>query len=106
MRWIAVALISLFSLGAYAAQPENGAVWHQPAATPMMERIESFHHILIWIIAIIVVVVTLLLAYVVVRFNAKANKDAGYVQPQHNNRSRLDISPGPYPVVHRVFQLS
>lgn len=75
MRWIAVALISLFSLSAYAGQPTDGALGFQPAATDIMERINSFHNILLVIITLIVVIVMALLLYVVFRFNSKANKE-------------------------------
>lgn len=74
MRWIAVSLLSLLSLSAHAAQPEPGAIWMQPPATAIMERIENFHMILIVIITLIVVVVMALLLYVIARFNSKANK--------------------------------
>ena len=75
MRWIAVALMSLLPLSAHAAQPEPGGIGFQPAATDIMVRLTNFHNILLWIIAAIVVVVTALLAYVIVRFNSKANKE-------------------------------
>ncbi len=74
MRWIAVALMSLLSLGAHAAQPENGALGLQPAASPVAEKAHFFHDVvLLPIITVIVIVVLLLLLWVVFRFNAKAN---------------------------------
>jgi len=45
----------------------------QEAATPVMERIDDFHDLMLVIITVIVVFVTGLLVYVVVRFNEKAN---------------------------------
>lgn len=45
----------------------------QDAATPAMEHITSFHNMLLYIISGIVAFVTILLLYVIVRFNAKAN---------------------------------
>jgi cytochrome c oxidase subunit 2 len=45
----------------------------QDAVTPAMEHITSFHHMLLYIISAIVAFVTLLLIYVLIRFNAKAN---------------------------------
>ena len=51
MRWIAVALLSLLSLPAMAdGVPVDGALGFQPAASPLMEEITSFHNILLWII--------------------------------------------------------
>lgn len=45
----------------------------QEAATPVMADIRSFHTLLLVIITAIVVFVTMLLVYVMVRFNRKAN---------------------------------
>ena len=53
------------------AQP--GQMGFQEAVTPVMEDIESFHHFLLILITVIVVFVSLLLAYVMLRFNRKAN---------------------------------
>ena len=53
-------------------QPEPWQLNLQQAATPIMERIASLHDGLIWLITIISVFVLLLLAYVAIKFNAKA----------------------------------
>lgn len=45
----------------------------QEAVTPVMEDIVTFHHFLMVIISVIVAFVTVLLAIVILRFNAKAN---------------------------------
>lgn len=45
----------------------------QDAVTPAMEHINSFHNMLLYIISGIVAFVTILLVYVLIRFNAKAN---------------------------------
>jgi len=45
----------------------------QQAATPVMEDLVSFHNFLLILITLIVLFVTALLAYVVIRFNAKSN---------------------------------
>jgi len=45
----------------------------QAAASPVMERLHDFHNILLWTIVSIAVFVTLLLLYVMVRFNKRAN---------------------------------
>ncbi|MEK9645645.1 MAG: cytochrome c oxidase subunit II [Alphaproteobacteria bacterium] len=45
----------------------------QPAATPLMERITDFHNLLLIVITLISLFVLALLAYVMFRFNEKAN---------------------------------
>ena len=45
----------------------------QEAASPVMERIVSFHDLLLWIITLITIFVLVLLAYVCVRFKASNN---------------------------------
>lgn len=54
-----------------APQPKQLGL--QPAASPVMERLHDFHNILLWTIISIAVFVTLLLLYVIVRFNKRAN---------------------------------
>ncbi|WP_435640931.1 cytochrome c oxidase subunit II [Micavibrio aeruginosavorus] len=44
-----------------------------PAATPSATEIHNFHHLLMYIITGIVAFVTVLLVYVMIRFNAKSN---------------------------------
>ena len=53
--------------------PENWQWNLQEAATPVMERMNSFHNMLLIIIVAISAFVFLLLAIIVVRFNARAN---------------------------------
>lgn len=45
----------------------------QDAASPVMEKIHSFHDLLFWLITIITLFVLFLLIYVIVKFNEKAN---------------------------------
>lgn len=45
----------------------------QPAGSPVMERITDFHNFLLIIITLITIFVTLLLLYVIVRYNARRN---------------------------------
>ncbi len=62
------------TLPAMAFEPKPMELGLQPAATPNMERLHSFHdHILMYIIVGIVIFVFALLAWVVIRYNAKAN---------------------------------
>lgn len=67
-------LAALFIPGAALAdQPRPWEVYYQKAATPLMERITSFHDLLLVIITFIVLFVMALLIYVMFRFNEKAN---------------------------------
>jgi cytochrome c oxidase subunit 2 len=64
-------LLSFSSLALADIQP-----WQMnfpEAVTPAMEHITSFHTMLLYIITAIVIFVTVLLVYVMVKFNAKAN---------------------------------
>lgn len=62
------------SLPALAFEPKPTELGFQPPATPNMVRLEDFHNnILLYIITGIVVFVFLLLLWVVIRYNAKAN---------------------------------
>jgi cytochrome c oxidase subunit II len=58
---------------AYAAQPEPWQLGFQPAATSVMERIESLHDLLLWIITLISIFVLALLAFACLRFRASSN---------------------------------
>jgi len=58
---------------ALAAQPASWELSLQPAASPVMESIVSFHNFLLVIITAITLFVLALLLVVIVKFNAKAN---------------------------------
>ena len=60
---------------AYAGlgQPSPWELGFQQAATPVMDDVVWFHGFLLWIITAIVLFVLVLLVYVMVRFNARAN---------------------------------
>lgn len=66
------ALIAL-TASAIGAELKEWAIWHQPAASEMMERISWFDAYTFWFIGPITLFVTILLAYVLVRFSAKRN---------------------------------
>jgi cytochrome c oxidase subunit II len=73
---VSLVIFALFSSGieiAFADQPEPWQMGFQPAATPVMEQIHSFHELLLYILVAITVFVLALLVYVSVRFNEKAN---------------------------------
>ncbi len=58
---------------ALAAQPEPWQIGLQPAASPIMEMIHTFNNGLLIVVSLITLLVLVLLAYCVVRFNARAN---------------------------------
>ncbi len=58
---------------AQLGQPEPWQMDLQQAATPIMEKIASFHYMLLWITGVITAFVLALLLIVIVRFNARAN---------------------------------
>ena len=74
MRHILAALsAALFAAPAFAFEPTDGALGMQPAATRIAERIHHFHNFLLWIIVAIAGFVTLLILWVIVRYNRRAN---------------------------------
>jgi cytochrome c oxidase subunit II len=76
---LAISTLALVMLGGATAesgtlgQPSPWEMGFQPAATPVMEFIETFHFGLLVIITLIMIFVTILLVYVMIRFNAKSN---------------------------------
>ena len=58
---------------AFAAEPQPWETGFQPAASPVMDRIESFHTELFYIISVITAVVLALLIYVILRYNERVN---------------------------------
>ncbi|WP_313980126.1 cytochrome c oxidase subunit II [Iodidimonas nitroreducens] len=52
---------------------EDGLMGLQPAATPVMEQLTSFHDLLLVIITVITLLVAALLGWVMVRYRRKAN---------------------------------
>ncbi|MCA8897799.1 MAG: cytochrome c oxidase subunit II [Hyphomonas sp.] len=74
MRHFLAALgAALFAAPAFAAIPKDGAYGMQPAATRIAERIHHFHNFLLWIIIPITLFVMILLLWVIVRHNSRAN---------------------------------
>ena len=58
---------------AIAAQPEPWQLNFQPAASPVMEQVESLHDLLLWIITLVSIFVLALLLYACLRFRAARN---------------------------------
>lgn len=74
MRFL-VTLLSFFSFGAIAqaAEPVDGALHFQPAATRIMERLYGFHVYLLVIITLITIFVLGLIVWACMRYNKRAN---------------------------------
>ncbi|MGB8366497.1 MAG: cytochrome c oxidase subunit II [Rhizomicrobium sp.] len=70
----AIALVGAIALPATTqAAPRPWEMGLQPAATPVMERIEDFHHLVLVIITAICVFVLALLIWIMIRYNKRAN---------------------------------
>jgi cytochrome c oxidase subunit II len=71
----ASALAGLLSstVAVLAEQPQPWEMNFQPAVTPVMERIEDFHRLLLVIITLISLFVLALLLWIMVRYNKRAN---------------------------------
>jgi len=65
-------LLALWPTAAWAI-PQDWKLGFQPAASPVMERIEEFHNLLLYIIVAISLFVLVLLLWVMVRYNKRAN---------------------------------
>jgi cytochrome c oxidase subunit 2 len=68
-----LALSVASAASAFAAQPTDWGIWHQPAGSDMMAQIEWFDAYTFWFITPITIFVMILLAIVAVKFNARAN---------------------------------
>src|ERR1044072_3902343 len=78
MRFVtSTILFALVGAGAAHAgtlgQPSPGEMSFQPPATTMMNRIEAFHFGVLIVCTAIMALVAVLLIYVMIRFNARAN---------------------------------
>ncbi len=63
---------ALWANGALA-EPKDWQIDFQPAVTPVMENIEDFHRLLLWIITAVSLFVLALLLWVIIRYNQRAN---------------------------------
>ncbi len=71
---VSMLLVATLGSAAFAAQPQEWGLGLQPAATPVMEDIRSFHdQLLLPIITGITIFVLALMLYVIIRFNRKSN---------------------------------
>src|SRR5579863_9737506 len=94
----AAALLACSGLPA-AALPFNYETGFQPAASPVMERIETFHTELVWIIVAVCLFVLALLVWIVVKYRAGANPVPSKV---HHN-TLLEVAWTLIPVIILVF---
>jgi cytochrome c oxidase subunit II len=85
--------------GAAQALPHNYELGFQPAASPVMEQIESFHNELVYIIVAVCVFVLALLVWIVLRYRASANPTPSKV---HHN-TLLEVAWTLIPVIILVF---
>ena len=83
---IIMLLSALFTLAApslgFAGEPVDWQLGLQPAASSVAEHINSFHNLLLYIIFAIAIFVLLLLVWVIIRYNEKANPEPA--QFSHN----------------------
>ena len=93
-----VALMGLLALPALAA-PVDWGKGFQEAASPVMEQIEDFHRLLLWIIVATCLFVLGLLIWIVVRYRAAANPVPSKV---HHN-TLLEVAWTLIPVIILVF---
>ena len=73
LSFAALVGLALLASGAWADQPHVWQLGMQDPASPVAERVQSLHTEVLYIITIITIFVVALLAYVCVRFRAKAN---------------------------------
>ena len=95
----AVAAITAFAAYPAAALPVEWGLGFQEAASPVMEQIESFHNLLLWIIVATCVFVLALLVWIVIRYRAAANPVPSKV---HHN-TLLEVAWTLIPVIILVF---
>jgi cytochrome c oxidase subunit 2 len=85
--------------GSALAAPKPYELGLQAAASPVMERIEGFHTLLVWIIAAITAFVAALLVIVMVRYNRRVNP----VPSKTHHNTLLEVAWTVIPVVILVI---
>ena len=94
-----VAALAASWAGVASALPKDWGINFQPAASPVMERIETFHMQLLWIVTLISQFVLALLVIVAFRFNKRANPTPSKV---HHN-TLLEVAWTVIPVIILVI---
>jgi cytochrome c oxidase subunit 2 len=69
----------ILSAGSALAAPQPWQMSFQPAASPVMERIESFHTGVLYIVSLICLFVFGLLLWIIIRYNHRSNPVPGKV---------------------------
>jgi cytochrome c oxidase subunit II len=95
----AAAALLAFSGHAALAVPQAYEMGFQPAASPVMEQIEDFHRLLVFIIVAVCLFVLALLVWIVVKYRAGANAVPSKV---HHN-TLLEVAWTLIPVLILVF---
>src|SRR5476651_46052 len=90
---------SLLWAGTAMAAPVNWGFSFQPANSPVMERIENFHTLLLYVITAISLFVLALLVWIVVRYNQRANP----VPSKTHHNTLLEVAWTLIPVIILVF---
>ena len=70
-----VSFMTILPSAALAQMPEPWGLGLQEAASPLAERINDFHDMLLWIIIGIALFVLALLVWIIIRYNHKANPE-------------------------------
>jgi cytochrome c oxidase subunit 2 len=81
------------------ALPQDFEMGLQPAASPVMERIQDFHQLLLYITVTICLFVLALLVWIVIRYNRKANPTPS--KTEHN--TLLEVAWTTIPVIILVI---
>lgn len=95
----AVAALMAFAAHPAAALPVEWGLGFQPSASPVMDQIQSFHNLLLWIIVATCLFVLGLLVWIVIRYRAAANPVPSKV---HHN-TLLEVAWTLIPVIILVF---
>lgn len=95
----ALAALTAFAAPPAIAQSVNWGLGFQPSASPVMDQIESFHNLLLWIIIATCLFVLGLLVWIVIRYRASANPVPSKV---HHN-TLLEVAWTLIPVIILVF---
>ncbi len=99
MAFGAAAAFAVSAGTALAEQPKDWQINFQAAATPVMADIESFHHLLLYIITAVSLFVLVLLVWIIIRYNARMNPTPSKVA--HN--TVLEVVWTIVPVIILVF---
>lgn len=98
-RGVAGLIVALCAAGAASATPTAGGINFQAPATDVARNVQSFHNDVLIIITAITVFVTLLLIWVMVRYNKRANPKA----KQFSHNTLVEILWTTLPVLILVF---